>query len=113
MSRGKDIARLEGLARLVLDHRLALLRKAAEQRQQSQMQLAALERNEGPSGLDAVAAGQVALRYQRWADVRRTELNAVLARQTAAWLDARHDAQRAFGQAEALAKLAERLGRKG
>jgi hypothetical protein len=109
MSRAKDIARLETLAALVRDHRLASLRAAAAQCEQSRMQIAALAREETPDAdLPAVAASLVALRYQAWADVRRGELNTVLARQTALFLAARDEARSAFGRAEALRRIAER-----
>ncbi len=113
MSRAKDLARLDGLARLVLDHRLSLLRDAADRRAQSRRQIEALDRAAEPVDLPPVAAGQVALRYQLWADARRADLNTLLARQTADWLEARRDAQAAFGRAEALRGVAGRLARDG
>ena len=109
MSRAKELAQLGGLARLVLDHRLALLREAADRRDQSRQQIAALDQSVEPADLPPVAAEQVALRYQLWADARRTELNTVLARQTADWLEARQNAQTAFGRAEALRGAVGRL----
>jgi hypothetical protein len=109
VTRAKDLAALQGLARLLLDHRLSALRAAAERREQSRMQIAALDVTAVPSDLPPVAAGQVALRYQLWADVRRSELNTVLARQTAEWMSAQDDARLAFGRAEALRGIAARL----
>jgi hypothetical protein len=73
------------------------------------MQIAALDHPAEPEGLDLAPAAQVALRYQLWADIRRAELNTVLARQTADWLAAREDARHAFGRAEALRGIATRL----
>jgi hypothetical protein len=113
MSRVKDISRLQDLAALVRDHQLAQLRDAAARCEQSKMQISALEREPSDTGLDPVGAGLVGLRYQAWADVRRSELNAVLARQTADWLAVREEAKTAFGRAEALRAVAARqLSRK-
>jgi hypothetical protein len=110
MSRDRDIARLEELARLMLDHRLARLSDIAAQRDRSRIQIAALSDLSDPADLPSMAAEQVSLRYQQWADTRRSELNAVLARQTAEWIEARQEAQHAFGRAEALRTVAKRLG---
>jgi hypothetical protein len=109
MSRAKDLAKLGGLARLVLDHRLALLREAADRRDQSRQQIAALDQGAEPTDLPPLAAGQVGILYQSWADARRSELNMLLARQTADWLEARQNAQTAFGRAEALRGAVGRL----
>jgi hypothetical protein len=109
MTRSRDITSLQGLARLVLDHRLSQLRRAADHREQSLLQIAALERPHEPTDLGLAATGQVALRYQTWADSRRTELNTVLARQTAEWLAAQDEARQAFGRTEALRGIAARL----
>lgn len=112
MSRAKDLARLQALAGLMRDHRLAQLQQAAERRLQSQEQIAALERSV-TTDLPPVAGQLVALRYQAWADRRRADLNLVLARQTADWINARDAARKAFGQAEALRGLLARVERKG
>ena len=109
MTRSGDIAALQGLARMLLDHRLSQLRLAADRCDQSRMQIAALEQPSAPADLGLAVAEQVVLRYQLWADVRRAELNTVLARQTADWLAAREDARNAFGRAEALRGIAARL----
>lgn len=73
------------------------------------MQIAALDLPQAPTDLGLAASGQVALRYQQWADLRRSELNTVLARQTAEWLAAREEARLAFGKTEALSGIAARL----
>jgi hypothetical protein len=109
MTAARDMARLGILSQLVLDQRLMSLRGTTERRDQSLMQIAALDRTDDPADLPPVAADQVALRYRLWADRRRTELNLVLARQTAEWLQARQDAAQAFGRVEALRALAARL----
>lgn len=113
MSHARDLARIRDLSQLVLDHRLTLLRETAGRRDQTRMQIAALGQAAEPVDLPAVAGSQVALRYELWADARRSELNTVLARQTAQWLEARQEAQTAFGRAEALRLLGQRLAGKG
>jgi hypothetical protein len=109
VTRRSEIAALHGLVQLVLDHQLSVLRAAADRREQSRMQIAALDKASEPSDLPPVAAAQVALRYQLWADVRRSDLNTVLARQTAEWMSAQDDARLAFGRAEALRGIAARI----
>jgi hypothetical protein len=108
MTSPRELTALQGLARLLLDQRLSQLRLAADRRDQSRMQIAALETASHLTDL-GFAAEQVAMRYQLWADVRRAELNTVLARQTAEWMAAREDARHAFGRAEALRGIAARL----
>ena len=113
MSRAREFARLEGLSRLMLDDRLSRLRAAAALVETSRMQIAALDHCAEPVDLPPVAASQISLRYQLWADVRRSELNVVLARQTVTWLDARQEARHAFGRLEALQGVVGRLAKKG
>jgi hypothetical protein len=112
MSRGADLSRLEPLAQLLLDRQLADLRAAADRRARSQMQLAALDPAPASGDLSGVAADLVALRYQRWADARRSTLNLQLAEQTADWLAARDAARLAFGRLQALQALAEGKARR-
>ena len=109
MSRGRkpDLDRLAALAQMVSQARLAELERAARARAESRARLDALNRPL-PEGADPLAMAPVALRYNRWAEARRREINLTLARQTAAWLDALDVARDAFGRAEALRRLAER-----
>jgi hypothetical protein len=72
------------------------------------MQLSAINQTEKPIDLEPIVAAQIGLEYERWADARRAELNLVIARQTAAWLEARGEAQAAFGRVQALRALASR-----
>ncbi|HLQ17671.1 MAG TPA: hypothetical protein VK146_01725 [Tabrizicola sp.] len=109
MSKASDMARLAEVAQLMLDHRLGQLRLAAANLERSRMQIAALDQTGQPADLEPVTAGKVALAYDRWADLRRAELNLVIARQTASWLEARGEAQTAFGRVQALQGLATRL----
>lgn len=109
MTTHKDLARLADLAQLMLDHRLGQLRASADRLEQSRMQLAALNQPPEPADLDPLMAAKVGLGYERWADVRRAELNLVLARQTAAWIEDRGEAQTAFGRVQALEGVSARL----
>lgn len=109
MSKASDMTRLAEVAQLMLDHRLGKLHSAATELERSRMQMAALARESRPEDLDPVTAEKVALTYDRWADQRRAELNLVIARQTAQWMEARGEAQTAFGRVQALQGLATRL----
>jgi hypothetical protein len=107
----KDLSRLAEITQLVLDTRLHALRLASDAREKSRMQLAALAVRDAPTDLPAMTAERVGLTYQRWADLRRADLNAVIARQTAEWMAAKADASLAFGRAQAINTLAERVKR--
>ena len=110
MTKAKDLGRLAEVAQLMLDHRLGQLHSAAAELERSRAQLAAINRAARPAeDLAPVLAGKVALTYDRWAEARRSELNLVIARQTAGWMDAQSAAQGAFGRVQALQGLAERL----
>jgi len=107
--RKQTLSRLTTLGQLLLDARLAELHHAAEARNASLARLADLNRPSSATGLSEIATMDVAMRYQRWADQRRAEINLTLARQTASWLDARAEAARAFGKSQALDGLARRI----
>lgn len=110
MSQKQQLAKLQQIAGLMLDSRLAALQTAARAKAESEAQLAGLAvAMAAPADISAVAAERAALTYQRWADARRAELNLVLARQTVAWMEARDAARVAFGKTEALAGVARKL----
>lgn len=110
MTKAKDLGRLAEVAQLMLDHRLGQLRASAAELERSRMQLASINERARPSEeLEPMTAGKVGLAYDRWADVRRSELNLVIARQTAGWIEARTEAQNAFGRLHALQGLGTRL----
>jgi hypothetical protein len=111
MTTKTDLKNLQGLARMVLDHRLSRMREAADQEARSQAQLRAIDQAADPGDLPPVAADLVVCAYQRWADVRRIELNVVLAHQAAQRLEARAEAERAFGRVQALSAVAARIAR--
>ena len=102
------LAQLTMLSQLVLDTRLMALRVASLARQQSLDHLTDLDRPQPETDLSPVVAGEVAMRYQLWADQRRSDINLTLARQTVTWTEARQDAARAFGRDQALNQLTGR-----
>ncbi len=108
-----DLQKLKDLAGLMLDHRLEQLRRAAEAKAQSEAALARLATAPTPAheGFEGASAALAGLAYQRWADARRAEINQTLARQTHHWMEARDAAQKAFGKADALRRLAEKQGK--
>ncbi len=106
MSKARDLARLTELAALTLDHRLGQMRAASQALERSRDQLAAINEAGKPADLPLVAGARAEWAYRRWADQRRSELNLVIARQTADWLTARDEARTAFGRREALQGLA-------
>lgn len=109
MKRATEIDRLEGLARLVLDLRLADLSRVARQRQECLDRLAALE-PAAAEDLDPVSAARALLLYQAWADGRRAEINGTLARLTADWAQKSAAARTAFARTEALRLVKARIG---
>lgn len=111
MTRAQDLSRIAVLAQLALDHKLGVLRNCAEQLEQSRKQLLALNQTTSLVDLDVITSSRVGLEYERWADTRRAELNLVISRQTAVWLEARSEAQTAFGRVQALNGLADKLRR--
>lgn len=113
MTRSKDLTRLAEVAQLMLDTRLAQLREASAQLDRSRKQLEAINAAARSADLPLVAAEKVGLVYDRWADVRRSELNLVIARQTADWIETRADAGTAFGRLQALQELEKRLKGRG
>ena len=104
MNKNRDLAALGRIANLLRDLRLSDLSQARAARQASLDRLADLKPL--PSlDLDAAAEAMVALRYQIWADLRRTEIEPVLASQTAKVVETTRQAREAVGKAEVLRKL--------
>lgn len=111
MSHMQQMDKLQQIAGLLLETRLAALQVAARAKLESEAQLAGLGQPMPPAaGVSEVAGALAALAYQRWADARRAEVNLVLARQTAVWIDARDAACVAFGKKQALGGVAAKLG---
>lgn len=109
MTKARNLDALTTLSRMLLDLRLEDLRQAAAAREKCQAQLRDLDVQLPQSGTLAGAAAEIAaLTYQRWADVRRQELNRALARHSAAWLEAGDAARLAFGKDRSLTELLAR-----
>ena len=109
MTRMRQIAKLGQISQLLLDSRLATLQIAARACRESEDRLAGLTVPDArPGALPEIAALMASLNYQRWADVRRGEINLLLARQTSAMIEARDAAREAFGRVEALRALQKR-----
>ena len=108
MNDREKLAQLRLVSQLMLDVRLLKLERASQSRQESLEHLAELNRPAPPTDLNPVTAGEVAMRYQQWADQRRSAINLVLARQTAEWNEARKDAAEAFGRNSVIGKLQDK-----
>lgn len=108
MTKAKDLVSLSKISQLILDVKLAGLHSAAKKRQHSLDLLAQINRPVPLNDLSVVIAHQMELRYQAWAELRRGEINLVLARQTADLLAAREDAGQAFGRNQAVNALKEK-----
>lgn len=108
MSEREKLAQLRQVSQLRLDISLLAVEKAAQARQASLDHLATLNRPLPPTDLDPIRAGEVTLRYQNWADQRRSAINMDLARQTVEWEEARQNAAVAFGRDQVIGKLEQR-----
>jgi hypothetical protein len=104
----EKLAQLKMVSQVMLDVRLLALDQAARARQESLDHLAALNQPATQTDLNPVVAGEVAMRYENWADHRRAEINLVLARQTVDWAEARQSAALAFGRNAVIGKLQNR-----
>ena len=108
MSEREKLRRLAEVSGLLLDTKLFAVEKAARARQNSLNRLAELELPAAPTDLPPVLAQEIAMRYQLWADQRRSEINLVLARQSAEWAEAKQEAAQAFGRNQVVGKLGNR-----
>jgi hypothetical protein len=105
----ENLRRLLALSAMVQDLRLAELSQAKAAQAASFAALARLDMPPPETDLDPVAAGRVQVSYARWADVRRKDLMATLARQSETCLAAQAGARTAFGRQQALISVADRL----
>lgn len=105
MKMSHDMTRIAELAQLMLENRLSQLRTARSELDRSKLQLRAIDTAAEPADLPIVAGQTVGLTYERWANVRRSDLNLVIARQTVSWISARDDAGTAFGRLQVLRAL--------
>ena len=104
MQNKAQIARLKTVTDLILDLRLSEVERCARARNDSLARLADLAK---PAAADLTSIGDITaqMRYERWADHRRAEINITLARQTAEWLTRQDAARHALGQSQVLGKL--------
>lgn len=110
MTQYDQMQRLERVAGLMFEGRLADLKATARAMQQTKDHLTDLiAKPVNFDNLAPVALAAAGLRYERWADGKRAELNLTLARQTADWLDARDAARVAFGKTQALDAVKEKM----
>ncbi len=109
MSEKEKLGRLAEIGQLLFDQKMMVLERAARARQASLDRLAELDRPMPATDLPLVTAQEIALRHALWADHKRREINTMLARQTAEWLEAREEASRAFGRNQVLGRLKDQL----
>lgn len=102
------LKRLQAMADLVFDARTQKLRQENQARDALKAQLAALDCPREGDGTPWPVSELIAFGYEQWAAVRRAEINANLARQSAQCLMAADDARLAFGRKEALGKLSKK-----
>jgi hypothetical protein len=108
MNECERLKRLSAISNLLLDSRMLAVERAARARQQSLDLLAELELPAGPTDLPPILSGEVRMRYELWADRRRSELNQLLARQSVEWAESQQEAAQAFGRNQVVRKLEER-----
>jgi hypothetical protein len=99
------------MAAMLREAELARLARAAERREGARADLAAHDAA-APDAAAASSTVHVSARHESWRAARRAGLNQILARETAAWFEARDRAARAFGRADVLNRLAEKRGAK-
>lgn len=109
MSQKEKLGRLAQITQLMLDQKMLVVEGKARARQASLDRLAELDRPMPDTDLPLVMAQEIALRHALWADHKRREINEMLARQTAEWLEAREEASRAFGRNQVLNRLKSQL----
>jgi hypothetical protein len=108
MNDREKLAQLHQVSQVMMDVRLLALDRAARARQASLDHLAALNQPAAQTDLNPIIAGEVAMRYENWADHRRAEINLLLAQQTLDWVEARQNAALAFGRNAVIGKLQNR-----
>lgn len=109
MSEKEKLGRLTEISQLLFDQKMMVLERAARARQASLDHLAELDRPMQAADLPMIQAQEISLRHALWADHKRREINVMLARQTAEWIEAREEAARAFGRNQVLNRLKDQL----
>lgn len=108
MKAAKKLEALGRIADAVLDQRLHVLKCAQLARNATKEKILALEQPHDRDTCSLQASARAALLYQAWADIRRKELNLVLARQTVIAMETEADARLAFSRHSALRQLQAR-----
>jgi hypothetical protein len=106
MSQLAKIKRLQQISDLILEKHLEQLRTTAAARNTSLQRLQDLTLHTDPDLIPPHFA-KLQARYEGWAEKRRGEVNIMLARQTAEWMEQKDTALGAFGRAQNLRKLYE------
>lgn len=109
MNEKEKLGRLAEITQLMLDQKMLVVEKAQRARQASLDRLSELDRPMPGTDLPLITAQEIALRHALWADHKRREINEMLARQTADWIEAREEASRAFGRNQVLNRLKSQL----
>jgi hypothetical protein len=109
MSEKEKLGRLTEISQLMFDQKMMVLEKAARARQSSLDRLAELDRPMEAPDLPLITAQEITMRHALWADHKRRQINEMLARQTAEWIEAREEASRAFGRNQVLNRLKGQL----
>lgn len=105
----KKIRQLGQLANLRADTALARTRAAMAAVEATQRLIAGLDMPAKDEAEVDYTEEKAAVSHAIWIGHRRSELNAVLARQKAEWLRSLDDARREFGRKTAIADLADRV----
>lgn len=102
------LKRLQAMADLIFDARTQKLQQENQARDALKAQLVALDNARDGEGTPWPVNELVAFGYEQWAAVRRAEINAQLARQSARCLLAADDARLAFGRKQALGRFPQK-----
>jgi hypothetical protein len=103
------LPKLQTISHLIKDLHLAALRRAEAERAALLDRIATLqERPTPPTDLPPAVAVDVAMRYDRWADLRRREIEVALKRKAAECDTLKDRARVSVGRDEALNKLLQR-----
>jgi len=115
MNRAEDLAALARLAELERDRRLQVLRDVGAARSVTLAALAQLDAAQAEAQEAARSDGSPTMqhcaeRFLDWIRIRKAALNPELARETAAWLEAREAAASAQGRRDVLNRLTAEQG---
>lgn len=110
MNSADRFRQLKAITDLVRDRDLSRLHLASHQKAHIEALLGNLDKTQSAPDLDPIMAAQVTDRFGLWTTNRRILLNQQLARATVDWLDTKANAQKSFGRAAVVDKLAAKRG---